>query len=49
MAARAIALHQGVLNQPRARREAPEDDILFQPANDFRLFLLARQRGSFRW
>jgi hypothetical protein len=45
MPAGAVARHQGVLDQPRTRREASEDDVLFQPANDFRLLLLARRRG----
>ena len=46
MPAGAVARHQRVLDQPRARREAAEDDVLFQPADHLRLFFLARQRGS---
>ena len=47
MPAGAVARHQRVLDQPRTRREAAEDDILLEPANDFRLFLLARLRRCF--
>ena len=44
MPAGAVARHQRVLDQPRARREAAEDDVLLQPADDVGLFFLARER-----
>ncbi len=44
MPAGAVALHQRVLDQPRTRREAAEDDVLLEPADDLGLFLLARRR-----
>ena len=47
MPARAVALHQRILDQPQARREAAEDDVLLQPADNFRLFLLARGGQEF--
>ena len=43
MPAGAVARHQGVLDQPRPRREAAEDDVFFQPADHFGLFFLARR------
>jgi hypothetical protein len=47
MPAGAVARHQRVFDQPRTRREAAEDDVLFQPADDLSLLLLARRRGWF--
>ena len=46
MPAGAVARHQGVLDQPRARREAAEDDVLLEPADHLGLFFLARERGA---
>ena len=44
MPAGAVARHQRVLDQPRARREAAEDDVLLQPADHIGLLFLARER-----
>ena len=41
MPAGAVAGHQRVLDQPRARREAAEDDVLLEPADHLGLFFLA--------
>src|SRR5258708_3108003 len=48
MPAGAVTAHQRVLDQPRTRREAAEDDVFLHPPRPLRLLFLARQRRGFR-